>query len=260
MSEFREFLPPEIEKEIKKEKEEKEKSSLQELGNDLAEELKKPGLLEKLRGSKFLPRLVFLTAFLIGAETFGQDKEKRDASVKSAKEAVHELISQLEQSKDTWKGEVRISGYGHSKALEQNIGTKKIHKNDYYFYIRDEENRGGKIRTTYGVDFGHDGTVDQIVVVPGQVNKADDEDIVNTFVSKEPELFSIEMSTASMGRYLHDRPALNRLVYFVDQKGDKWYEANFSNGEIQELQNDTMPQAWWEAKTVLTAAEVKEKK
>jgi len=98
-----------------------------------------------------------------------------------------------------------------------------------------------------------------VVIVPGKVDKAEDAFIITGFGSDEKSIAG-EAEMASMEREMHDKPALHRTVYFLDKAtGLKWRVANFEDGTVQELRDGTKPQAYWEAKTNLTAAETKGK-
>jgi len=230
---------------------------------ELALELKKPTVLEKLRNTAWFKRLIFLAAFLSATEAFGQNKEKFDfnASVESSKKALKTLEVFLNSHPDR-KGEMDILGLGHTKFVEKNIGDKKIHSNDFYFYIKEEKIKSdGALMTQYGVDIGKDGTVDEVVIVPGKVDKAEEASIVNDFTASKKEI-TTEAELASLEREAHDEPSLHRQVIFLEKAtGLKWYIADFENGTVKELQDKEKitVQAYWEAKTNLTAAEIKGK-
>jgi hypothetical protein len=99
----------------------------------------------------------------------------------------------------------------------------------------------------------------------GGVDRAEEASIINNLVAAQKSI-SIEAEMASMEREMSDKPALHRTIYLLKKTtgekttGRKWYEISFEDGTTKELPDGTKPQAYWEAKTNMTAAEAKEVK
>jgi len=92
------------------------------------------------------------------------------------------------------------------------------------------------------------------------VDRAEEASIINNFVAAKKSI-SIEAEMASMERKMSNEPALRRTIYLLEKTtGRKWYVISFEDGTTKELPDGTKPQAYWEAKTNMTAAEAKEKK
>lgn len=245
-------------KKVEKEKEHKKQETIEVVNQELSQELKNDSILSKFRNSNWLKRIVFLGAFLSAVEVFGQDKQTIENSVDLARKAVLELDAFVKNNPDK-KGEIDISGFGKSKFFEKNLGNKKIHSNDFYLYIKDEKiEKDGVLRTEYGVDVGKDGLVDEVVIIPGKVDKMEEVFIISSFGKSNIKSLSTEASMASMEREIKDKPSLHRIVYFLEKNDhQKWYMVNFEEGTFEQLENPTKIQYYWEAKTTLTILETK---
>ncbi|MFA4937238.1 MAG: hypothetical protein WC575_03060 [Patescibacteria group bacterium] len=238
-------------------------SKQEELFESTAQDIQSKSFMQKLGDSAWAKRIIMLAGLLAGREMLtqqlsAQNKEGKDNKVKEsielAKKNLDEIIKQVKTKSDR-SGDMSINGK-RTKVFEKQINNRFIHTNDIYTYIKEEKVKDGNIKTEYGVDIGNDGSVEQIVMVPGKVDRAEDASIVTSFGGDKKSI-GTDASLAGVERDISDKASLHRDVYFKDAKGGKWYMASFEDGVVQEMNDANTLQVWWEAKTAMTAVDIK---
>ncbi len=241
-------------------KEQPKADNIETIRKESVEELKikenNKGIIEWIGKNKGLRNITILLSLLSSTEAFAQ-KGGLEESIESAKKAVGEIESVVKKDPDS-KGKIKTLGENETEFFEKSVGNKKIHTNDHYLYIKEVVKKETGVSTRYGVDIGKDGSVDEIVVVPGEINNVDEAMIVTGFSNETKKGLEVEADLASMEKDMGDKAALHRVVFFKDPTSNEWVEVNFDNSgsnKIEKEKGDTL-QKWWEAQSTITAAEL----
>lgn len=205
MREIPKFESPQIEKVEKKEKEKKE-PTISELTTEALQEIKKakedPTILEKIRNSRFMKRIAFLTLFLSSMAAFDrvqakeksadeelanlhkeavvQFQENKQEAIESAKEAVNRIDNAVKAKPDKTGTLLGLQGkkveFQERKALT--LGGERVYISTEDFlairtYGTNQDHTINKEVINYMIDLNKDGQVDKII----QFHHRADEDI-----------------------------------------------------------------------------------
>ncbi|MFA6043019.1 MAG: hypothetical protein WC786_05000, partial [Patescibacteria group bacterium] len=190
------------------------------------------GMLRKFRESKWVKRLILIAGLLAGGEgALASSTTERGAAPDTAK--VEQLQSQVKESIAEAKESVAVIDQyvrahpdqkfqaeylGKASAeFRKQIGNVEVTVNDFFtMAVMVDTSATGEIKTKYAFDKGSDGSLESVVMVPGELSK-DDRAMAVLDIDADPNSLETKVGMADL-MFEDERgtPFNNRGIFVVN--------------------------------------------